>query len=205
MRKLRQSVNRVQRRGWQLQAREGYQIDSGLEAEIDGLERRWRSDCGQMLGFAMAMGEFDPGIVPADLYLLARSPAGELGAVMRFISHRGNLSLDTMRRVGETPNGLNEALVCTALEVARDRGVAEVSLNYAGLGHLIRRPAGTRLGEALRRPALRLLSRRFQMQRLVDFNQKFSPDWRPRYLVYESQAALPGSIVRVLQAEGYLR
>jgi lysyl-tRNA synthetase class 2 len=205
VRKLRQSVNRMRRRGWELQAREGHQIEPGLEAEIAALERRWRSECGRMLGFAMAMGEFDPGIVPADLYLLARSPAGELAGVMRFVAHRGKLSLDTMRRVGETPNGLNEALVCAALGVARERGVPEVSLNYAGLAHLIRRPADGSLGEALRGPALRLLGRHFQMQRLVDFNEKFSPEWRPRYLVYESRASLPGSIVRILQAEGYLR
>ena len=36
------------------------------------------------------------------------------------------------------------------------------------------------------------------------FNEKFSPEWRPRYLVYESRAALPRAILRVLQAEGYL-
>ena len=205
VRKLRQSVNRMHRRGWELQAREGHQIPPDLEAEIAALERRWRSESGRMLGFAMAMGAIDPGIAPADLYLLARSPAGDLAGVMHFIAHRGKLSLDTMRRVGETPNGLNEALVCTALEVARERGVPEVSLNYAGLAHLIRSPADSRLGELLRGPALRLLGRRFQMQRLVNFNEKFSPEWRPRYLVYESRAALPGSIVRILQAEGFLR
>ena len=36
------------------------------------------------------------------------------------------------------------------------------------------------------------------------FNEKFSPEWRPRYLVYESRAALPRTVLRVLQAEGYL-
>ena len=36
------------------------------------------------------------------------------------------------------------------------------------------------------------------------FNEKFSPQWRPRYLVYESRAASRAPIVRVLQAEGYL-
>ncbi|MFZ0386067.1 MAG: DUF2156 domain-containing protein [Solirubrobacteraceae bacterium] len=205
VRKLRQSVNRIYRRGWQLEARDGRQVEPELEAEIDALERRWRSECGQLLGFAMAMGEFDPGIAPADLYLLARSPTGDLAGVMRFIAHRGKLSLDRMRRVGETPNGLNEALVCTALEVARERRVAEVSLNYAGLAHLIRSPADSRLPDAVRRPALRLLGRHFQMERLVRFNDKFSPEWRPRYLVYESRTALPGAIARVLQAEGYLR
>jgi hypothetical protein len=42
------------------------------------------------------------------------------------------------------------------------------------------------------------------MDRLVRFNEKFSPQWRPRYLVFESHAALPRAVVRVLQAEGYL-
>ena len=125
---------------------------------------------------------------------------------MRFLSHRGNLSLDTMRRVGETPNGLNEALVCEALAVARDRGVAEVSLNYAGLAHVVRRePEGNRLTQEIRRRILARLSRRFQMERLVRFNEKFGPEWRPRYLVYESRRRLPGAVYRVLQAEGYVR
>jgi lysyl-tRNA synthetase class 2 len=151
------------------------------------------------------MGEFDPGVQPHHLYLVARAPDGELRAVMRFIAHCGKLSLDTMRRVGETPNGLNEALVCRALELARERGINEVSLNYAGLGHLFRRgPNGNRLVRAVTRWGLGLLSRHFQMERLVRFNEKFTPQWRPRYLVYESRGQLARSVYRVLQAEGYL-
>ena len=91
-----------------------------------------------------------------------------------------------------------------ALESARERGIAEVSLNYAGLAHLVRREPTTRAARALTRLALAPLHRRFQMDRLVRFNNKFSPEWRPRYLVFESRAALPRTIVRVLQAEGYL-
>jgi hypothetical protein len=52
--------------------------------------------------------------------------------------------------------------------------------------------------------ALGVLGRRFQMDRLVLFNSKFSPEWRPRYLVYESRRSLPAAALRVLQAEGYL-
>ena len=85
------------------------------------------------------------------------------------------------------------------------RGVVEVSLNYAGLAHLIRRePSSNRAARTLTRLAVAPLHRRFQMDRLVRFNEKFSPQWRPRYLVYESRAALPLTIARVLQAEGYL-
>lgn len=205
VRKLRQSVHRVERRGWRISVAEGRDIDAELEAEIDALEAAWRAERGQLLGFAMSMGEFELGVRPSDVYALAWSPNGRLQAVMRFLAHRGKLSLDTMRRVGETPNGLNEALVCHALEFARARDIPEVSLNYAGLGHLVRRgPSGNWLVRTLVGLAVNRLRGRFQMDRLVLFNQKFSPRWRPRYLVYESRAALPRSAFRVLQAEGYV-
>ena len=206
VRKLRQSVGRVQRRGWVISVHEGREIDAGLEAEMEALELAWRTARQRLLGFAMGMGAFESGVGANDLYLLARSPDGELGGVMRFISHCGKLSLDTMRRVGETPNGLNEALVCRALEIARDRGVAEVSLNYAGLGHLVRNePRGNYAARLLTGFVVARLGRRFQMERLVRFNEKFSPQWRPRYLVYESRLGLPQAVFRVLQVEGYLR
>jgi lysyl-tRNA synthetase, class II len=206
MRKLRQSTHRVERRGWEITVCEGRQIDAAQEREMDALEQAWRAARDRLLGFAMGMGTFEIGVRPGDLYLLARSPQGELGAVMHFISHRGKLSLDTMRRVGETPNGLNEALVCRALETARQRGVPEVSLNYAGLAHLVRaNPGRTRARRLVARLAVALLGRRFQMERLVRFNEKFSPEWQPRYLIYESRRGLPRAVLRVLEVEGYLR
>jgi lysyl-tRNA synthetase class 2 len=205
VRKLRQSVHRVKRHGWEVTAFDGRDIDRGLEAEIDALERAWRATKSRIIGFAMGMGVSEGGVQADDLYLLGRTPDGELRAVMRFISHRGKLSLDTMRRVGETPNGLNEALLCRALEIARERQTREVSLNYAGLAHLVRNPPP---GHALTRKALRLgielLGRHFQMERLVRFNDKFIPSWRPRYLVYESRLALPRTVLGVLEAEGYI-
>jgi lysyl-tRNA synthetase class 2 len=139
VRKLRQSVHRVERRGWDVSVFEGRGLSIDLEAEINTLEAAWRAQRRRMLGFAMGMGSFYPDVAPDDLYVLGRAPDGELRAVMRFAAHCGKLSLDTMRRVGETPNGLNEALVCQALAAARERGVREVSLNYAGLAHLVRR------------------------------------------------------------------
>lgn len=205
VRKLRQSVHRVQRRGWRIAIYEGRDIDDGLESDIDGVEAAWRAERGRMLGFAMSMGEFDLGVRADDVYVLAWSPDHRLQAVMRFLAHRGNLSLDTMRRVGETPNGLNEALVCSALAFARTRGVPEVSLNYAGLAHLLRRPPSAHwLARNITRTLIRPLRAQFQMDRLVQFNQKFSPCWRPRYLVYESRVGLPRAVFRVLQAEGYV-
>ena len=111
-----------------------------------------------------------------------------------------------MRRVARRRTDCNEALVCHALEFARAHAVPQVSLNYAGLGHLVRcGPAGNRVSKALIHFALGRLRKRFQMDRLVLFNEKFLPSWRPRYLIDESRVALPRSMFRVLQAEGHLR
>jgi lysyl-tRNA synthetase class 2 len=205
VRKLRQSVNRVARRGWSVEVYDGRSLEEAHEHEIDALEARWRAQRPRVLGFAMAMGEFQPEVRPDDLYVLARSPQGELRSMMRFFWHCGRLSLDAMRRVGDTPNGLNEALVARALETAAKRGVPQVSLNYAGLAHLVRAPGGRGpLRRWLSDLLMRVLSTRFQLQRLVRFNEKFSPEWRPRFLVYESRPALARTLMRVLQAEGYL-
>jgi lysyl-tRNA synthetase class 2 len=180
-------------------------MDAALEAEIDALEAAWRAAKPRVLGFAMGMGTFKPEVGPHDLYVLGRSPDGQLGAVMRFFWHCGRLSLDAMRRVGDTPNGLNEALVARALEAARERGAIEVSLNYAGLAHLSRvQRDGRGVARYASRATLALLGRRFQLERLVRFNDKFLPEWRPRFLVCDSPVALPRAVVRVLQAEAYL-
>lgn len=205
VRKLRQSVNRLERRGWRVEACDGRELDPALTSEIEALRERWRGGQPRIHGFAMGMGAFGASPRPTDLFLLARSPDEELLAVMKFVGYRGRLSLDEMHRVGQTPNGLNEALICRALELARERGVPEVSLNYAGLGHLVRRGHAARGGVRLLARALSVfVGSRFQMAGLVQFDEKFNPQWRPRFLVYQSAAVLPMVALRVLQAEGYL-
>ena len=44
----------------------------------------------------------------------------------------------------------------------------------------------------------------FQIERLSRFNAKFSPEWRPRYLIYQQHLALPRCALAVLWAEGQL-
>jgi lysyl-tRNA synthetase, class II len=107
VRKLRQSVHRVQRRRWEIFAMEGRQLDDTTLSELEKLQSSWRQSKQRLIGFAMGMGPYECEVKPDDLYLLARSPEGELRAGMRFVSHCGKLSLDTMHRLDGTPNGLN--------------------------------------------------------------------------------------------------
>ena len=200
VRKLRQSVHRVERRGWMISAHDGREIDAWMESEIELVAARWRDDHPHVHGFAMGMGDFTSELRADDLYVLARSPAGELGGVMRFVTCGDSLSLDTMHRVGETPNGLNEALVARALAEAGERGIAEVSLNYAGLAHLIRRePSRNRVARGLTRFALAPLHQPVHLEAAVQRRER-EPGEPARHAV---AAGLPADEVgeaRVVEA-----
>lgn len=206
IRKVRQSVARAQRRGWSTDVVTSSQIDPADWPAITALEEGWRASQRRLHGFAMTLGRM--GGAPEDermVYVLGRGPDGRVEALLRFVPYGAGLSLDAMRRGDEVPNGLTEALVVHALEHARREGMAEVSLNFAGFGHIM--AAGRELSglQRVARVALGLAHNRFQLERLSAFNQKFEPSWLPRYLVCGSRTQLPRAALRVLQAEAYLR
>jgi lysyl-tRNA synthetase class 2 len=205
MRKVRQSVHRVTRRGWRVEAVSAAEVGRALAREIAALEEEWRAEQGRIVGFAMSMGPWEAEWSAQDLIVLGREPGGELRGLLRFAAHPGGLSLEAMRRIGECPNGLTEAMVVRAIEVAREREVEEVSLNFAGFAHLMTAAAAElEIRHRVARFLLGLLGDRFQMERLVRFNEKFLPSWRPRYLIFDSRTRLPHAALRVLQAEAYL-
>jgi lysyl-tRNA synthetase class 2 len=112
------------------------------------------------------------------------------------------VSLSFMRRDPETPNGLTEFLVCQAAELLRERGVGELSLNFAALARYMHSPQN-RGERALGRLAA-LFNPFFQIESLYRFNAKFFPRWEPRYLVYEGALGLPRTGIAALWAEGQL-
>lgn len=208
VRKVRQAVARVERAGWRIEAREGRALGPGALRELAAVERRWRARQPRLCGYAMTLGRLwgapeDEGA----LYVTARDPRGQLRCFLRFARHAHGLSLDAMRR-GEPdePNGLGEAMIVAALRRAAEEGVAEVSLNFAGFGHVMAvDPATLPPRRRALRWALRRAHGRFQLERLARFNAKFAPSWRPRFLLYDRRRELPLAALRVLQAEGYVR
>jgi lysylphosphatidylglycerol synthetase-like protein (DUF2156 family) len=208
IRKVRQAVARVERAGWRIATLPADALDAAAIAELAELEERWRACQPRVCGFAMTLGRLWGAPEDDDaVYVLARSPAGRLGAFLRFVPYAGGLSLDATRRgVIEEPNGLGEAMVVDVLQFARERELAEVSLNFAGFAHVMAvDPATLPLHHRLLRWTLQRLHSRFQLERLVRFNVKFFPTWRPRYLLYRRRRDLPLAALRVLQAEAYVR
>ncbi|UGS36128.1 bifunctional lysylphosphatidylglycerol flippase/synthetase MprF [Capillimicrobium parvum] len=200
IRKVRQSVMRIARLGWSVDVLDGEQLGDAM-GEIAAIDRRWRTAQPRLYGFAMTLGHLEPDGV----YVLARDERGRLGGFLRFSRYLDGLSLDVMRREADTPNGLNEAMVVAALEYARAGGLAEVSLNFAGFAHVMAAAGPLSPPYRLVRWVLRRAHGRFQLERLVRFNAKFFPQWRPRFLLYRHRGALPRLALRVLQAEAYVR
>src|SRR5262249_14846534 len=138
------------------------------------------------------------------LVVVATDEAGAIRGFLHFVptSGRDAVSLSFMRRDHDTPNGLTEFLIVEAIEQLRARGIAEVSLNFAVFGRLIRGPSG--LAERTLGRALVVGDTCFQIERLYRFNAKFFPRWEPRYLMYERRLGLPRAGLAALRLEGQL-
>jgi lysyl-tRNA synthetase class 2 len=107
-----------------------------------------------------------------------------------------------MRRDPSTPNGLTEFLVVQAIELLRERGIEEMSLNFATGARFMHAPKG-RVEAGLGRICHRL-DRFFQIESLYRFNVKFFPRWDTRYLVYEGALGLPRAALASMWAEGQI-
>jgi lysyl-tRNA synthetase class 2 len=203
---VRKAVRRVERHGWTVEVRTGAELDPLVTAELAAVEAVWRKAHRRLYGFAMASDRlWGAPEDAADVYAIARNPAGEARAFQRYVPYRRGLSLDAMRRLDDEPNGIADSLVAAVLAHARELGCAEVSLNFSAFGHLMAADTVERLTHRLARWGLRRLHGRFQLERLARFAGKFGPAWRPRHLVYTGRTRLPLAALRVMQAEAYIR
>ncbi len=119
---------------------------------------------------------------------------------------RRGLSLDVMRRSPQAPNGVSEFMISELMRQAEQLGVSKVSLNFAMFRSVFadadRLGAGvmTRFNSGL----LGWVDWFFQMEKLYRFNDKFRPDWVPRYAVYENLLTLPCVALAAGVAEGFV-
>lgn len=200
IRKVRQSVNRLEREGFTFSLTRLGELDPATLAALADVSKRWRQGTPER-GFSMALDTLG-GSHQRDTWIaLARDGDGAPRGFLQFVPCGDRAaSLSFMRRDPATPNGLSEYLVARALERFRDDGVARVSLNFAMFGVLFRSPRAR--WQRACAWVLKKLNRQFQMKSLHDFNEKFFPEWYPRYLVFEQPWSLPRVAIACLWAEG---
>jgi lysyl-tRNA synthetase, class II len=201
IRKLRQSVSRLEKAGFQTTLLPLAGLSPGELDQVRACAAAWLG--GEERGFAMALEP--PTAEQADTLLcLAHDHEGRLRGLLHFVPSYGRtaVSLSIMRRHPDTPNGLTEYLIVKALQALRERGVGEVSLNFAAFARLLHSPRGPL--ERLLGRLLRCADAVFQIERLYRFNEKFKPRWEARYLMYEGTLNLPRTALAALWIEGQL-
>lgn len=184
VRKLRQAVTRVRKAGYSVTLRTMGELSASELGELEQVSERWRGDEPER-GFSMAIDGLRGDHLDESLVVVARDAAGEARGFLHFAPcyGRGVVSLGLMRRDRDSVNGLTEYLVVSAIEMLRERGIEEMSLNFAAFARWLRDPGG--LVERSLGRVVRLANPYFQIESLYRFNAKFSPRWQPRYLLYE--------------------
>ena len=207
MRNVRQMVNRVERQGYVCQVRRARDI--GRE-ELDLIRRQAESWRGKEVerGFSMALGADRFGdLRDTDCVVATAIKDGEARAVINFVPWGvDGMSLDLMVRDRDADPGLNELLICKAIEAAKGLTIARISLNFAVFRSALER--GEKLGAGpitrMWRGILIFFSRWYQIESLYKFNSKFRPVWEPRFVVFKNTRDIPRLALAYAEAEGFI-
>jgi len=205
IRKVRQSVHRLERAGYTTRVLRPSGIDAHTRDQLAAVADEWRGDQPER-GFVMALDAlFGLGDDDA-VFIVGVDPRGAIAGFLHFaISPAGSaLSLSSMPRHRGTPNGFNEWVICAAIEWAKEHGFEHVSLNFAPFAALLAPEADLTGLQEVQRRALLKLKGHFQLDNLLAFNRKFFPRWQPRFVVYERRRDLPRVGMAALAAEAYL-
>jgi lysyl-tRNA synthetase, class II len=205
IRKVRQSVHRLERAGYTAQWVFAGDADRALAAELAEVAAEWRGSQPQR-GFTMEFGSlFDVGGREA-AFMVGRDAAGRVAGLFHLAVSPASrtLSLSSMPRRRTTPNGFNEWLVAKTVAWAGENGFDRVSLNFSPFAAVLAPNGRLSPPQRLQRTLLCQLKGTFQLDNLFAFNRKFFPEWQKRYVVLESLADLPRVSLAGLAAEGYL-
>jgi lysyl-tRNA synthetase class 2 len=203
IRKVRQSVSRLEKGGYRVEVLSATEAGDALRAELRAVSKEWRGGRPER-GFTMAMDALFR--YPDTVLAVAVGPDGRVGGFLQLVPSPASegYSLASMRRRRHTPNGLMEFLITETVAWARQNAVTEVSLNFAVFADFLRSgDDATRLARGVRWALLKG-DRLFQLERLHSFNRKFFPHWRRRYFCFERWVDLPLAGLAYLQAESLL-
>jgi lysyl-tRNA synthetase class 2 len=204
IRKVRQSVSRLVKSGYEVRILSTADADETLRDELRQVSAEWRGNWPER-GFTMAMDALF--LYPDTVLAVAIAPDGSVGGFLQLVPSPASegYSLASMRRRRETPNGLMEFLITETIAWARERSVTEVSLNFAVFADFLNADGeqSTRWTRMFRWVLLKG-DRLFQLERLHSFNRKFFPHWRRRYFCFERWTDLPLAGLAYLHAESLL-
>jgi lysylphosphatidylglycerol synthetase-like protein (DUF2156 family) len=203
---LRQSVGRVEKVGYRVEFFDPTQISTELQSKLRALMTESRRGDVER-GFSMTLGRVfapdDTGLLLAVALDADDNPAG----FCHYVPARGiaGWSLDLMRRseAPTVPNGITEFIVAKTIEHVRGEGAVGLALNFATFRAVLASEAGDRLVQRAQKWILERVGDSMQIESLWTFNEKFQPEWHPRYAAYDSPEHILSASIAVARAESF--
>jgi lysylphosphatidylglycerol synthetase-like protein (DUF2156 family) len=203
---LRQSVGRVEKAGYRVEFLDPARLEPEMEAKLRGLMTGSRRGDVER-GFSMTLGRvFEPedrGLLLAVALDREDRPAG----FCQYVPARAieGWSLDLMRRseAEGVPNGITEFIVAKTIEHLRGDGSVGLALNFATFRAVLASEAGDRLVQRAQKWILERVGDSMQIESLWTFNEKFQPEWHPRYAAYDSPEHMLSASIAVARAESF--
>jgi lysylphosphatidylglycerol synthetase-like protein (DUF2156 family) len=205
-RKVRRAARHVEELGIRATVYRREDLPEHLLRQMEEISRQWvQARGGAERGFSMTLGRL-PGPSDRDCEVVVGLEGEKVwGYLCLAPIYRGNgWSLDAMRRCPDSPNGFMEFLVTRAAEAYQARGYDTLSLNFATLSNE-ENDIDSRMLEGTRRFLFDNLSSFYQLKSLYQFNNKFQPQWRSRYLAYRDVLKFPKLALAIVQAEDPIR
>ena len=204
---LRSAVNRITKHGYHTEYHEPPLSDHLLVAlrvvsdewltMVQGSEKRF------------FLGWFDDDYVRNGPVMAVYGPDGTIKAFANIVPEYqlNEATIDLMRHVRQTENGIMDYLFVSLFQWAQAQGYATSNLGLSSLAGIGERPDDPAAERALHFIYERV-DEPYDFKGLYDFKNKFHPIWSPRYLVYPGAASLPAvamAIARAYTGDRFLR
>ncbi len=152
---------------------------------VEAVSNQWLSLPGRReRGFSL--GWFDRESVEKEILFVLKDKAGEIVAFVNQVPSYapGEASIDMMRHKESVPNGTMDFLFVKLLSALHDNGFHYFNLGLAALSGVGDEPEAS-LEEKAIHEIYEHMNRFFSYKGLRRYKDKFEPDWKESFLVYE--------------------
>jgi lysylphosphatidylglycerol synthetase-like protein (DUF2156 family)/UDP-2,3-diacylglucosamine pyrophosphatase LpxH len=204
MKSLRGGYNRVSKSGYHVVILDSLAADEELRRQLEDLATETRQGDAER-GFSMTLSrmfdERDPGLLLAVCLDADEKPV----AFNQYVpaSHINGYSLDVMRRTSdpEAPNGLTDFVIIETISWMAEHNLVGLGLNFATMREVVADENPSGLWRSREKSLLHHFSDSMQIESLWNFNKKYDPEWRPRYVAADDRAHMPRAALAIARAE----
>jgi len=204
VRKLRQSVNKLEKSGVTVEFMFNASIPSHMRHKLAQISVDWRGgrdETGFSMGLCRLMSTEDPDCLLSIAYDQDMNPIGFIYWTPMY-PHRG-FSLDIHRTRLDAPAALSEFIIARTARFLHQNGYRYLSLHFLAFSEHYRDDR-EEPGSVFWRTTARVLSGIFPIVTVYQFDKKFLPGWEKRLLLHESFLDLVVVGLAVITAESAL-